>query len=171
MDDENMPRYEPKKLNERHKEILKRSFLGQKSTEIAKDLQISRETVRLTKHSRLGQDYLWELERQRGNSAVDVGQQLKELAPEALAVLKDALAGKLGGNAQDHTRMKAATEVLDRSGHSKVTKIQSDSGGAIDILGREMLMRSARAAGILPPEPELIELCDEEGEEESCEGK
>jgi guanylate kinase len=41
-------------------------------------------------------------------------------------VLKDGVEGRLGGNATDYVRMKAATEILDRAGYGKIQSLKAE---------------------------------------------
>lgn len=158
--------YQLKALTDRHKEICRRLFLGEKIKDIAADLGVTREMVSIVRGSQVAKDHIRRLERLRDADSVDVAQQLKSLAPEAVKALDDALAGKMGGNAQDHARMRAAEQVLDRSGHGKETRIQNDSGGIMGAIVRQKLIDRAIEVGILAPETPVIEIVGEEGCEE-----
>jgi hypothetical protein len=118
--------YQIKHLNERHQEIARRVVLGEKPADIAADLGISRELVSVVKGSELGAAYIRELEAERNAYTVDISIQLKDLCPAAMDVLKDGVEGRLGGNAKDYVRMKAATEILDRAGYGKIHSLKAE---------------------------------------------
>ncbi|MCC6491341.1 MAG: hypothetical protein IT364_27875 [Candidatus Hydrogenedentes bacterium] len=118
-------KYELQQLNPVHREIARRSVLGEAVSSIAKALGVTREMVSYTISSPVTREYMRELEAQRDASTVNVGQQLRSLSPKAIGVLTEALDGDMGGRAQDHLRFKAATEVLDRAGYPKLTRSEA----------------------------------------------
>jgi FixJ family two-component response regulator len=80
--------YQIKHLNERHQEIARRIVLGEKPTDIAADLGVSRELVSVVKGSELGASYIGELEAERNAYTMGISVQLGELCPAAMQVLK-----------------------------------------------------------------------------------
>ncbi len=119
-------KYQIKHLNERHREIARRVVLGERSSDIADSLGVSRELVSIVKGSDLGRAYIGELEAERNAYTVDISIQLSDLCPAALQVLKDGVEGRLGGKATDYVRMKAATEILDRAGYGRIHSLKAE---------------------------------------------
>jgi hypothetical protein len=78
------------------------------------------------KGSELGAAYIRELEAERNAYTVDIAIQLKDLCPAAMDVLRAGVEGRLGGNAKDYVRMKAATEILDRAGYGKIQSLKAE---------------------------------------------
>ena len=118
-------KYQLQVLTEKHKEYLRRVALGEKIGDIAKSLGTTRETVGATKNCDLGRAYLKEIELKRNESVQNIANQLKALCPTAVEVLELALRGELEASGKDYLRLKAALEVLDRSGFAKRMKIES----------------------------------------------
>ena len=112
-------------LSPRHKEVCRKLALGEKPKDIAADLKISRELISIVRGSVLAQEFMSTLEADRDGVVQDIDGELRGLALSAVTTLQDALDGKIGGSAYDHSRLRAALEVLDRIGHSKIARVQS----------------------------------------------
>ena len=79
--------------------------------------------------------------------------------------IADALKGQLRGNATDHTRMRAAEQALDRSGHGKITKMEVQTGYLIQE-GIERIKQRARELGLVAvKKTEVVEVENESREE------
>ena len=110
--------YQIKQLWERQHEILRRVLLGQKQVDIARDMRISPVTVSNTLNSELAQEKLTVMMAERDASTIDLSRQIKEIAPKALEIIKDALNSNTLLGAKD--RVKVAQDMLDRAGYSPV---------------------------------------------------
>jgi len=148
-----------KRLTERHREICRRTVLGEIPSKIARDLGVSKSLISLVRGSAVCQEYIQNLEWERDMSTINVAEQLREMAPEALAVLQKALRGEVGGSAQDTTMMKAAVEILDRSGFSKVNKVQGHVQHCyFDLVAIEEIKRRGRECMALDSRTDFIEV-------------
>lgn len=104
--------YQIKQLWELHHEILRRLVIGQKSVEIARDLNVTPAVISYVKNSEVGRRQLSLMRSAADVTAVDIAGRIKELAATAVEVMAQGL---------DDTnpmalRMKAACDVLDRAG-------------------------------------------------------
>ncbi len=130
--------YDPKELQERHKEIIRRLSLGQAKGDIAHDLQVTVAMVRYVSRSTLGQEYLIEMRDGREASTKSVQEQIFELAPDALDVIRETIMGKMSmpiinkktGELEtiivpvpQKLRVETAKDVLSRAGHVAPTKV------------------------------------------------
>jgi len=115
----NNRKYEIKTLQERHREILRRLALGQGSKDIASSLSITPQVVHYVKNSQIGKRELNLIQGARTADAVEVSNQIQELAPQALETL-DAI--MLDEESPDTIKVKIAIDLLDRAGHGAVKK-------------------------------------------------
>lgn len=107
--------YEPKKLNARHREIIRLHALGYKGTEIAHTVGCTPQLVYMVVNSPMGEAFLAEIESARTDSVEDVRERLKEMSPLAAEVFLDIM----NNGVKEHNRLKAAKTVLEMSGHRK----------------------------------------------------
>ena len=115
--------YQIQQLWETHHEILRRLVIGQKSVEIARDLEITTAVVSYVKNSEVGKKQLSLMRSACDMSAVDVSVKIKELAGRAIAVMEAGL----DEEQPLALRMKAATDVLDRAGFGAPKIIRSEN--------------------------------------------
>ena len=113
-------KYQIKKLWTRHEEINRRLLLGQKSKDIAKELNISEATVSYTANSKLAQKELGIMKAARDAKSIDVAMQIKEIAPQALDILEEIMNGD---ETQQSLKAKVASDLLDRAGYSPPKKV------------------------------------------------
>lgn len=120
----NEPRcYEVSELRDRHYRIIEMSFLGYAEKYIAHFLNISEGNVVDVLNSQLSKDRMAILRDQRDASTVDVAKQIKELAPEAIRLMRTSLVRENQKLADDPDKclsgmgFKVAQDTLDRSGH------------------------------------------------------
>jgi hypothetical protein len=93
-----------------HREIARRLVLGQKQSEIAKDMNIDEGRLSIIVNSPSMQAEVARLEAQRDNGVHDVTVQLQELQPVMLEVMERlAIYGS-----KESTRLEAAKDLLDR---------------------------------------------------------
>ena len=116
----NNRKYEIQSLQERHREILRRLALGQAPKEIASSLGITSQVVHYVKNSHIGKRELGLIQGARTADAIEVSNQIQELAPQAL----DTLEGLMNDEEESPgaLRAKIATDILDRAGHSPIKK-------------------------------------------------
>jgi len=138
---------ELERLQERHREILRRELLGQSRSEIAKELDISKQSVSTAKNCALGQQQLAFMQAKADDRAVAISQRFQADALAAQMMLSKLM---IDDKVQAPTRLKAAIEILDRAGYSPVRRTESVSARLTqeDI---EVLKENARRAGVLVP--------------------
>jgi len=115
--------YQPEKLNERHREILRMKLTGMSNSDIAQALGITTMTVGYVVHGELGKSELGALENLADGSAVDARQIINEAAPEAAALLVDVMKGN-ELRATFKQRLDAAGDVLDRAGVARMHRVE-----------------------------------------------
>jgi hypothetical protein len=114
-------RYSLQRLNQVHKEILRRHFVGQKAVEIAAELNLSPVTVSYTINNPLAKEMLQDLDAGADASVQDVPARIREIAIDAVEVLNEMVIDK---GTPPALRLRAATDVLDRAGHGAVKKVE-----------------------------------------------
>jgi hypothetical protein len=115
--------YQIQQLWELHHEILRRLVIGQKSVDIARDLNVTAPVVSYVKNSEVGRKQLSLMRSAANVSAIDVAGHIRELAGKAVAVMEECLEG-------DHpmsTKFRAAADVLDRAGFGAPKIIRSEN--------------------------------------------
>jgi len=142
-------KYQPEKLLDNHREILRRRVSGQSIKNIAKDLQMDRSGVEAILSSELGREGMRSLQDLADLDTKDTMRVLSEAAHQAAEVLRDMIDGKIAVSAG--TQLRAAESALDRTGHGRVTKTQTSitHNGYIGETGRESLKRRAIALGYI----------------------
>ncbi len=146
--------YDLKNLQERHMEICRRLALGQSKGDIARDLGITVVMVRYVEVSTLGSQYLENIRTGREVSTMSISEQITELAPSALDVIRQTIAGKMKMELPDKDtgkmketvipimpalRIAAAKDLLGRAGHVAPTKVTGDinhNHNTVDIVAR-----------------------------------
>lgn len=104
-------KYEPQKLNARHREMIRLHALGYKGVQIAQILGVTPQNVYDTLNTPLAQAFLQEIEEARNGSVQDVRERLQEISPLAVEVVLDVMQ-----NGSETNRLKAADKVLDKTG-------------------------------------------------------
>ena len=142
-------RYEPKQLHARHLEILRMHHMGAKARHIARELGITPQSVLYTIKSQLGQDELMQMECGATTDAVDIAVTIKEAARNGAEFLLKASRGEFEDMSLS-LRTKIAMDTLDREGHSKIQRVQSDvRHGYAGQVGIEIIKRNAASAGLI----------------------
>ncbi len=133
-------------LKDRHYEILRLAHLGLKYTEIAKRLDITHMTVSNTLKSELGQEQLDQLNTADDMDTIDVKKDIEDTQAEAVSLLKKVMTGDENiPGINISLRLKAATELLDRGGNSRIQRIQGEvNHGYIGDLGLESIKERAK---------------------------
>lgn len=146
-----MPRvrkYQLTELRERHKEILRQKMLGASNTDIAENLGITSIAVGYTLHGELAQEQMRDMQQIADIDTVDVAHEIKIQAPKAVRLLSEIIDGS-HPDASISLRMRAATEILDRAGHGKVTKVEGRfAHGYMDQQGLDLIRARAREIGL-----------------------
>ena len=120
----NEPRsYEIAEMREVHFRIAELSFLGYKEVDIARMLGRTEQNISDVLNSELTKDHLAGLREARDADSISVAKQIKELAPEALRLIKTSLVRMNQDLLNDDTakidrlHKEIALDILDRTGH------------------------------------------------------
>lgn len=108
-------KWEPQKLNARHREIMRRLLEGANYKTIAEEMGIHVQTVMLVSTSKM---FVSALAKMEEDADFTVIKRAENLSHEALDTLKNIM--RFGKS--DLARKSAADSVLDRAGYSKVEK-------------------------------------------------
>jgi transcriptional regulator with XRE-family HTH domain len=139
-----------------HREICRRLALGEKASDIATALGVSKAMVSYTKNSKAAKDQISILRGAMDADTIDLGIRIQKFAPVALQLLEDIIEGHGDGKDASITlRAHQADKYLDRAGYSPVKKIASISTtltrADIEAI-KERSRRSAQEAGIIEAE-------------------
>ncbi len=129
------------KMNEIHHEIARRLVLGQKGTQIAKDLSISPATVTLVKNSPIVREQMGILSGARDKRTVDIRAEIEELAPRCVDVIRNQLEDE---QVSAHLKSKNAFSLLSIVGFSPVRNVNVKSVSAI-LSGEDIERINAKA--------------------------
>lgn len=111
-----------------HHEIARRVMLGEKNVNIAEALKIHPQTVSIVKNSPIVQEKISILRGARDADTIDLAKEIKEIAPDALSLLKDIIRGEgEGQGASLLLRAKEANGMLARNGFGIPHRVQSES--------------------------------------------
>ena len=136
--------YEMKRLQERHKELLRLLALGVSKKEVAKTLGITTAMVRYVENSVLGAEYLEFIRGEREEIAIDIQQKIDSLAAPAVDVIRQAIDGIMTTELTDpdtgkkkeveipvkqEQRIKASQDILSR--HTKAYSPRQRINGTI----------------------------------------
>jgi len=110
-----------------HHEIARRLVLGQKNVDIAKALDCTPQVVSNVRNSPVVQEHVSILRGARDAETIDLAKEIKEIAPEAVRLLKDIIRGEGDGtNASIALRARESNNMLARVGHGVPHKIQAE---------------------------------------------
>lgn len=120
----------PEKLNPRHYRIVDLTLLGVSAVDIASEVGINVASVGVIQRAPTFQHEL-ALRRHRVTETVDLQltnshEQVENCLKNAALAAANKLVGSLDSLDED-IQIKSATELLDRTGHQKVNKIESKS--------------------------------------------
>ena len=107
--------WEPKSLNPRHREIMRRLLEGASNLEIAQEMSISPQVIVLLRGSKL---FCEELAKLEDSADFNVIKRAETLSNEALDVLKVTM--RQGRS--EALKLRAADSILDRAGYGKIEK-------------------------------------------------
>jgi predicted transcriptional regulator len=106
-------------LWERSQEIVGMASTGMKYTEIAAELNVTPQTVSNTLNSELGKQKLADLRQQRDEEYGRIQRRIRDLSDKAVDTVEQIL--DMDEQAA-HLKLRAALDVLDRSGHKPADK-------------------------------------------------
>lgn len=136
-----------------HHEIVRRLLLGQKAVDIAADLGITPQTVSNVRNNPLVAAQLESMHAERDKDAMTVADQIKEIAPRAVAVLKEAMDDN---DSPWNAKVAAAKDILDRAGHAPV-KRSENVNATLTLDELTAIKERARANGIVVPSAQPTE--------------
>lgn len=116
--------FNPKRVSQHAQEVIRRHVAGFSNQEIAELVGISTATVGNILRSNFGKSQAANLQAAANYDAVEVTKQMREMIPQALQVLGGILED---GDAPSSVRLRAAQDLLDRTGHSAVKKVDVHS--------------------------------------------
>lgn len=139
--------YEVDTLKAQHAHMVRLSAMGWTTRDIADTLGVSPQTVRKALKSNVGQRRMAELQEASDRVVYDVQAELRALAPNAVEVIAEVLES---ADAPINLRHRAAGDVLDRLGFSKVSRSEvSLRHGRLAEVGEDALARAAAEAGLI----------------------
>lgn len=116
--------YSLKKLQAKHREMLRLLALGIEPADVAKALGVSYQTVLNVKNSELGQIHLEVLNGQRDAEITYARKKIESLAPIATEVLEEVLIGEKG---DDKLQVAVAEGVLAKVGLGNISRTQAQN--------------------------------------------
>lgn len=148
-------RYQPKKLNERHHNILRLHLLGYSNKQIAERLGCTPASVSIAVNSNLGRLQAGLMRAEVDNGAIEAAKRIRALAPKAIDVIEETMSDEEVPYA---VRLRAAQDALDRAGFGAVKRVDtrsmsvSLSSDDLEELKASALAR-ARENGLVVDEP------------------
>ena len=113
---------------EKHREIARRLALGQKNVEIADALNVTPTMVSNVKNSPVVKEQVSILCGARDADTIDIAREIREIAPDALRLLKQIVRGEGPGTAASIAlRARESNNMLARIGHGVPHRIQAES--------------------------------------------
>lgn len=153
-----MPRpslHQLQELKGRHREIIRLAYLGTPRKDIAERFGITEASVTGVLQSELAREHMNMLEAHTDSDCIDARQRLENLQGVAVDYYERILKGDVLEASVSH-RMKAAAEVLDRSGLPRMTKVEASSQNAYLVrVGIEELVGRGKELGIVNAQPAL----------------
>lgn len=149
-------------LWERHKEVARLLVSGMRPVDISKKLGYTQAWLSTMMNSPVFKDYLSKLSERKDEGAVDIRKQIEEGAQIGVAELLKILQGKdeYREGVSVSQKIKVAQDFLDREGHGKITKVQTQS--TLTVLTEDRIQtlkdrRSALLSNLCQSEQKLIE--------------
>ena len=122
--------FEIQELWEVHHEIIRRLLLGQKGSNIAKDLGVSQSMISYVRNSSVVKEKLEIMKGARDADTLDLAKRIRENAPTALRLLEDVIDGQVDtadGEKMEvplRMRVKEAGTMLSRAGYGPITNLK-----------------------------------------------
>ena len=114
--------YQIEQMWDLHHEVCRLALIGMKQVDIASHLGVSPVMVSYTLRSPIVRRQMDAMQADRNLEAIDVAQEIKDLAPKAVQVLEEMMNGDL-----PNLKLKAATDILDRAGHAAVKTLRTEN--------------------------------------------
>ena len=124
----NKQHYELKTMNDRHHEIARLHAVGYKNTEIAKMLNITKESVSIALNSSVVKLKLDVIRGNRDAKTIDIIDKIDDMLPDAVKLFDNVING--GELKEDDTQynamqLRAAQQILGICGHSPVKRTEN----------------------------------------------
>lgn len=118
-------RYQIKELQEHHREMVRRSVMGQKGRRIAQDMGVSPVTVAYARNSELGLAYRKEVDEKLEAATLEAKSLIAKIAPRAVQIMEELME-----DVKTPAAVKAACakDILDRAGLTPTTKVSASIG-------------------------------------------
>jgi predicted transcriptional regulator len=110
-------KYEIQHMWDVHHNIKRLAFMGWKSVDIARELNVTEVMVSYTLNSPMVQKELAEMRAVADLGSVDVAKRIKEIAAEAVEKMRDHVHSE-----KESISLAASKDILDRAGHAAVKK-------------------------------------------------
>lgn len=124
----NNRKYELRRLQDNHREMLRLSALGYDRKKIAAILGVTTATVSNARNSELGRAQSEVLANGRDSAITDINQKIQALLPDAITLMGEVAKGKVtipeGSNVTITQRMKASQDLIGRGGYVPPTRVQ-----------------------------------------------
>ena len=117
--------YEVQEIQDRHREMVRLSMLGLKRYEIAEHIGVTPQNVSDALRSGIVREHLGGLQDERDQEFVKAQKDLDELLPMAVEAYKSVLNDE--EVASPMQKVKVASEVFDRRGLGKTTKVETNA--------------------------------------------
>lgn len=137
-------------LWERHKEVARLLISGMRPVDIARKLGYTQAWLSTMMNSPVFKDYVNKLSERKDEGAIDIRAQIAEGAQVGVSELLKILKGEdiYAEGVSVQQRIKVAQDFLDRDGHAKITKVQTQS--VVTVLNEDRIEQlKARRASLL----------------------
>jgi hypothetical protein len=153
-------KYEVQHLYDKHHQVLRLTALGtMKPKDIARIVNLSPQMVSNIVNSTIGQDILKVIRGSLDKQLIDISQAIKELAPRAVETISELLESE-----DARVRLKAATDILDRSGYAAPKNLNISHTHRVSQEDIEEIKRRCMESGLLStveiPDAEVQALAD-----------
>lgn len=140
-----------KRLHARHREIIRRTAIGQKQVEIAEALNITPQNVSDTLRDEMGKAALSIIVDGRDNTVKKMQDQILEMVPSAIDVMQRMMTEDV----QENLQLRAAIEVIDAAG---VKKVEPQGHLHLHMTGDDIADIKKEAYDIWKEEEEVIDV-------------
>jgi len=142
--------YQVKKLQGRHRRMVRGILLGQKNKDIAKQLGVTPQSVSIVKNSLVAMEKMDELNDKADAKAIDVATQIQQVQAPALELLTKVVKGDEDVTAENgvpiNLRVKTALSLMASGGHGPVRRIDAKIDGNVNVYTRQDLDAMRRRA-------------------------
>lgn len=154
--------YELKKMKQIHHEIAMLALLGKSQREIAQALDVTAQMVGYTLDSRIVQDKLDVLRKERDDDYTDIQKRIRELQPLALDEIEHLL---INPNTDAKEKRLIAQDLLDRGGNQAVD-VTADASDIMSTKDINEIKQRAKKGGFMVEDVEEAEVIEEETKED-----